>query len=405
MPREPLQTMDFWRVASYGYPNPFRTDEKPQKAWAAFRSFFDYDGQSYKALKEYWESDEAPRGLDPHATESWKQAFEEFGLVYVITRSDTITITPGGRQFFEAAEQKNERDFIWIGLNLILRYPLQGPPPPRRAKSPAHRQSDLLLYRFLYSAMRDLGDYFWWTELQRIFCRVFSTAEAKPAVDIVRNLRAKPHQHTAYPLPTDKIEGAFYNSLNQVPLHAGLNHTVILQDNDSEHYGANESRRRHSINRRHLSLVSTALGDFSGASGCEGSALYVDRLPTAPSFDDEQEYFDYLGAEVPTLAAVTAQAAPQILNLAGDTVFVLKLEDHFRQISAGAHDRLIEGAAMFLCRVARSHRVILSTDMAWTYLVMEKNLVGSNTVRLSLRRARPITNPEPIQQLLEGDNA
>ena len=47
---------------------------------------------------------------------------------------------------------------------------------------PSSRQSDLLLYRFLYSAMRDLGDYFWWTELQRIFCRVFSTSEAKPAV-------------------------------------------------------------------------------------------------------------------------------------------------------------------------------------------------------------------------------
>src|SRR5207244_1281694 len=108
-------------------------------------------------------------------------------------------------------------DFIWIALNLILRYPLQGPPSPRRAKSPAHRQSDLLLYRFLYSAMRDLGDYFWWTELQRIFCRVFSTAEAKPAVEIVRQLRANPHRHTEYELPTDKIEGAYYNSLNQVP--------------------------------------------------------------------------------------------------------------------------------------------------------------------------------------------
>jgi hypothetical protein len=407
MPNAPLQTMDFWRVASYRYPNPFRPEEKPQKAWAALRSFFDYDGQSYKALKDYWESDEAPRGLDAHATESWKQAFEEFGLLYVITRSDTITITPGGRQFFEAAEQKNERDFIWIGLNLILRYPLQGPPSPRRAKSPAHRNSDLLLYRFLYSAMRDLGDYFWWTELQRIFCRVFSTAEAKPAVEIVRQLRASPHRHTEYDLPTDKIEGAYYNSLNQVPLHAGLNHTVIVQDNDSEHYGANESRRRHSIHRPYLSLVSAALGDFSGVTGCGGggSAQYVDRLPTAPSFDDEQEYFDYLGAEVPTLAATTAQAAPQSITIAGDQVFILKADEHFTQVSATALERVVQGAASVLCRVARSHRVIISTDMNWTYLVVEKNLTGSNTVRVSLRRAVPITNPDPIRQLLEGDNA
>jgi hypothetical protein len=397
--------MDFWRVASYGYPNPFRTEDKPRKAWAALRTFYDYDGRSYKALKDFWDSPEAPRDLDSHAIESWKQAFEEFGLLYVITRSDTISITPGGRQLLEAVEQQNERDFIWIGLNLVLRYPLQGPPPPRKAKSLAHRQSDLLLYRFLYSAMRDLGDYFWWTELQRIFCRVFSTAEAKPAVEIVRELRANPHRHIAYPLPTDRIEGAYYNSLNQVPLHAGLNHTVIVQDNDSEHYGANESKRRHSINRHHLSLVSAALGDFAGATACGGSATYVDRLPSAPSFHDEQEYFDYLGAPVPSFTATTAQAVPQAVNLAGDTVFVLKSDEHFRQLSASTQDRVVEGTASVLCRVARSHRVIISTDMAWTYLVVEKSLVGSSTVRLSLRRARPIINPEPIQQLLEGDNA
>lgn len=253
--------------------------------------------------------------------------------------------------------------------------------------------------------MRDLGDYFWWTELERIFCRVFSTAEAKPAVEAVREIRATTHRHTAYQLPTDRRKGAFYNSLNQVANHAGMNHLVLLQDDDSEHYGANESRRRHSINRHYLSLVSTALGDFSGASGCDGSALYVDRLPTARPFTDEQDYFDYLGATVPSLTATTAQAAPQTLNLAGDTVFVLKADEHFRQISASGQERSIEGRASVLCRVARNHRVILSTDMAWTYLVVDKNLAGSNVVRLSLRRARPITNVEPIQQILGGDNA
>ena len=404
MPNAPLQTMDFWRVNSYGYPNVFNTDTKAQEAWATLLSFYDHDNKSYSALKTFWNSSRAPRNLDSHAGESWKATFEEFGLLYVISRSDRVTITPAGKQFREAAEQKNQQDFVWIGLNLLFRYPLHGP-PRGRPKSPAHGQSDLLLYRFLYSAMRDLGDYFWWTELERVFCRVFATGEAKAAVEAVKELRANTERHTSYPLPTDRRKGAFYNSLNQVANHAGMNHLVLLQHDDSEHYGANESRRRHAIDRRFLSLVSTALGDFSEASGCNGSALYVDRLPTARSFDDEQEYFDYLGATVPSLTATTTQAAPQSLNLAGDTVFVLKSGQHFEQVGVNGLDRSLQGKASILCRVARNHRVILSTDMAWTYLVVEKNLVGSNAVRLSLRRARPITNVEPIQQILGDDNA
>jgi hypothetical protein len=396
--------MDFWRVNSYGYPNRFNADTKAQEAWATLLSFFDHDNGSYSTLKAFWSSARAPRNLDAHAVESWKATFEEFGLLYVISRSDRVTITPAGKQFREAADQNSQQDFVWIGLNLLFRYPLHGP-PRGRPKSPAHGRSDLLLYRFLYSAMRDLGDYFWWTELERILCRVFATAEAKPALEAIREIRATTHRFTAYPLPTDRRKGAFYNSLNQVANHAGMNHLVLLQDDESEHYGANESRRRHSINRHYLSLVSTALGDFSGSSGCEGSALYVDRLPTARGFTDEQDYFDYLGAAVPTLAATTAQATPQTLNLAGDTVFVLKSDEHFRQISASGLERSVEGRASILCRVARNHRVILSTDMAWTYLVVEKNLSGANAVRLSLRRARPITNVEPIQQILGGDNA
>jgi len=47
----------------------------------------------------------------------------------------------------------------------------------------------------------------------------------------------------------------------------------------------------------------------------------------------------------------------------------------------------------------------LSTDLNWTYRVVGKDLTGPNTVRLSLRRARPISNIEPIKKLLGGDDA
>jgi len=403
MPDVHLQTLDFWRVNSYGYPNPFSQETKSQEAWLTFKTFCDHENAPYSSLKAFWESKSAPRKLDSHAVESWKATFEEFGLLYVISRSNKVVVTPAGKQFREAVDQQNEQDFIWIGLNLLLRYPLQGP-PRARSKSPAHGDSDVLPYRFLYSAMRDLGDYFWWTELERIFCRVFATSEAKPAVQAVREIRDSPSRLAEFPLPVDKRKGAFYNSLNQVVNHAGMNHLVLIQDNESDHYGASESRRRHLINRQYLSLVSVCLGDSTTPSECKGSAMYVDRLPTAPSFTDEQSYFDYLGASVSSIGMTGTAAVPKIVKLAGDTVFVLKSGEHFEPVSAGAFERQVQGKTYTLCSVARNHRVILSTDLMWTYLVTGKDLIGPDTVRLTLRRARPITNTEPIEALLGGEN-
>ena len=399
--QEHFQIKDFWRVNGYGYPNPFNPDPKSQEAWATFQSFYHKDQGSYDSLKTFWGSHKAPRRLDRHAVESWKAAFEEFGLLYVISRSNTITITPAGKQFHDAAEQQNEQDFVWIGLNLLFRYPMQGPPRGRR-KNPAHRDANILPYRFLHSAMRDLGDYFWWTELERILCRVFSTSAARPAIDAVRHLRANPSKLEEYPLPADKRHGAFYNSLNQVANHAGMNHFVLEQDNESEHYGPNESKRRHFIKRDYLSMVSVALGDPTSLTNCGVSAMYVDRLPTAPALTDEQAYFDYLGAAVPSLKAARATATPKSVALGGDIVFVLKSGEHFESVSADNRERVVQGKTLTLCRVARNHRVILSTDVNWTYLVVGKELAGPTTVRLSLRRARPITNMEPIETLFGG---
>lgn len=404
MPPAFLSIRDFWRVNSYGYPNPFIQESKSQEAWLTFKTFYDHDGSAYSSLKSFWQSNRAPRKLDSHAVESWKATFEEFGLLYVISRSNKVTITPGGRQFFDAAQREREEEFVWTGLNLLLRYPLQGP-PRARSKSPAHDGSNLLPYRFLYSAIRDLGDYFWWTELERIFCRVFSTSESKAAVEAVRAIRQDPSQLADLSLPVDKRKGGFYNSLNQVVNHAGMNHLVLTQDDESEHYGPNESRRRHFINRQYLSLASVALGDSLTPGECSGSALYVDRLPTAPTFHDEQSYFDYLGGPVLSLSTTTTTVAPQTITLAGDSVFVLKLNEHFEPVSTNVLNRTIRGKTYILCRIARNHRVILSSDKMWTYLVSGKDAVGSDTVQLSLRRARPITNVDPIETLLGGEGA
>src|SRR5947209_1709410 len=83
-------------------------------------------------------------------------------------------------------------------------------------------ESHLLLYRFLYSATRDLGDYFWWTELERVLCRVFSTSEASAAIQAIHDIRDDPSRLADLSLPADRRKGKFYNSLNQVVVHAGM---------------------------------------------------------------------------------------------------------------------------------------------------------------------------------------
>jgi hypothetical protein len=403
MPPIPLNVLDYWRVNSYGYPNPFSSDTKSQEAWITFESFFERDGMSYPDLKNYWLSPSAPRRLDKHAVESWKATFEEFGLLYVIARSNVVTITPGGKQIYQAVKERDRDAFVWIGLNLLFRYPVQGP-PRGRDRSPAHGSADVLPYRFLFSAMRDLGDYFWWTELERIICRVFSTSQAKEAVAAVSALREDTSLLKNFELPVENRKWGFYNSLNQIANHAGLNHLVLRQDDTGEHYGATESRRRHFIDRELLPLVSAALGDRTTVSHCAASALYVDRLPTAPTFADEQEYFLYLGAPVPTLAGVAAADAPRLLDLAGDKVLFLKIGKHVERGAQAGSELTVRGRSWVLCQVARGQRVILSSDTRWSFLVLGKSLINSETVELTLRKARPITNVRLIEELFGGED-
>ena len=94
------RALDYWRVNSYGYPCFFSDHEKSQEAWATLLTFFDFT--DYEALKASWSKPGAPRQLSPHAVESWKATFEEFGILFVESRSNRITITPAGIQLREA---------------------------------------------------------------------------------------------------------------------------------------------------------------------------------------------------------------------------------------------------------------------------------------------------------------
>lgn len=387
------RALDFWRVNSYGYPCFFSENEKAQEAWNTLLSFYEFT--DYEALKIYWASNEASRRLSSHAVESWKATFEEFGLLYVESRSNRISITLAGQQIREAADRNDQNEFAWIGLNLLFRYPLRG---PRRPKSEAHRDSDLLLYRFWYAALLDLGGYIWWTELERILCRVFKTNEGIDAIEDVRILRANPDLIQQVNLPTSQRQGAFYNSLNQVAVHAGMNHLLLGSEDAECPYGVTEPRRKHCVRREWLGMIRRALSNNGESDDCSTGGSAIARLPAAPILPDENAYFEYLGARVTPMAATVA-ALPPTIDLKGERVFLLTIGVHYERES----EVLINGPVAALCQLARGQRVILSHDERWTYFVEMKDLIDANNVRVRVRQARPITNIDVIRSL-EGDS-
>ncbi|TNE62680.1 MAG: DUF3883 domain-containing protein [Alphaproteobacteria bacterium] len=279
-----LARKDFWRVSSYSYPNPFSDNAKSREAWETLLSFKKHS--SYANLKAAWAKGDYNRKLTHQGVESWKATFEEFGLLYVLSGTDDIRITPAGQQFFDAGLQGSAEQLEWIGLNLLFRYPLRG---SRRPKSALHGNSDLLLYRFLFSIFVDCDFVLYWPEFERIISKVFYKEEANIALGQVRALRSNVSKVSSYDLPVVERKGAFYNSLNQVMMHASIGYALFDKTNDTV-YPSDESARTHTIPpiKRRLIIDALRLSENAATES-------VAALPAAPEFSSEHEYFDYLG--------------------------------------------------------------------------------------------------------------
>ena len=379
--------MPFWRVNSYGYPSPFSESEKAKNAWETFLSFSEIG--SYGSVKAYWSGTRAPRRIDPHTVESWKAAFEGFGLLFVLSREDEVHITPAGRQVIAAAVAGDEREFARVGLTVLTRYPIQGGPRRPRYRD-ANADADLLLYRFFLSALLDLDGRLSFSEIQHILSPVLRTSDAPAAIESVRRLRRGEATIQDFPLPTRTVRGQFYNSLNQVPNHASLNYLVLNQDRVESPYRAGESDRLFTLSDGWRPLVEEILG---GPSACAAARRWTDRLPAAPVHADERAYFAYLGAPV---APRAPRAGLPTADVAGDTIAVLSERSHYDLVQADGRTPVLVGPAASLCGLARGQRVVLSHDLGWSFLITEKEVAGDDRIRVTARRAKPISDAQPF---------
>lgn len=385
--------METWKVNSYSYPNPFQGSGPADGAWEMFQSFL--GNSSYSSVKAYW-GGKPGRRVSAHSVESWKATFEEFGLLYVLSGADKICITPGGKQLADAAEAGDEREFAWIGINLLLRYPLRGN-ETRRSRGDAFNQSDLLLYWFLLASFLDL-ECIWQSEINRILCEVFRRDKAPEAISLIQQVRDGTRNVSEFIDPTDV--GGVYNAINQVMVHGSLNHMIFTRLRESSAYFDDTMENRWSLNSKYKDIVELALGGqaLPLPIGCGVAVPLIQRMPVAPIFDDEQAYFDHLGATVLPLSNAQKQASINGLSAkdyAGEAVYFLIKGTHFNRIDG----QQIVGPIHLLCKLMPEQRIVVDDDLANTYLVDGKTLSAGGQVTVHIRRARRILDAAYVKSL------
>ncbi|RZK40063.1 MAG: hypothetical protein EOO61_06785 [Hymenobacter sp.] len=310
----------------------------------------------------------------------------------VISRSDEITITPVGEQMQAAVANSDYEQFVWVGLNALLRYPLKGSPRPKPKGGEEQRNSNLLPYAFLMAALLDL-DYLWRAELDHILCRVFTVESAIQAINDIKDLRAGRKQLSDFPIEENTKKGDFYNQINMVLFHLSMGFGLLNKDSQEAYLQGNSLNYKYSIEPVWRDLIEKALGGAALPGGCFVDNSFVSRMPSSLDFSSEQEYFNYLGAGVGTSSATPASFSTA--SLGGTLVPVLVEGKDYTLLDAIT----IRGTVEQFCQISAGQRVIVSHNTKRTFNVESKRRDSSHII-LTLRPAKPLTLTPAISSIL-----
>lgn len=380
--------IDSWRVNSYGYPNPFeevpgRVRANARKAWEMFTSFT--ARTSYRDVKDFW-AVQPRRTVKAHSVESWKATFEELGLLYVPQREDEVFITPGGRQQLRFAADGDLEAFCWVGVNLLLRYPLSGV-PERRSRGPNFASSDLLPYWYLIACLLDNGG-LWQSEFYHL-ATAFTVEAARNCASFIPIVRSDSSRANGLANFNEDMTGGPYNALNQVMVHGSLNHILFSSELQESPYGRRENWWY--VRSEYQDLLEAALGGRV-PSGCAAVSSFVERMPTAAPPIDEIGYFKYLGAEVAP-RGTPPETGMRLRSTTIDDEYVplLKTGEDFMRIDLV----WITGRVAKLCTLTPGMRVICDDDLTRSYKVVHKSLAGPD-VNVQLQPAKKIADPQHL---------
>jgi len=147
-----------WFTSYIGYPNFFETTGNAHELAQVFLRLAGASlvGNTYSESKSLFPE------LDHAQVETKKAAFQEYGLLYVVPRSDVITLTPLGKEISALAPSPNEaqrhRDVIILSLcSALSRYQFNNPSPiGGRRYITRSGSSDVLPYLALYYLFQKL---------------------------------------------------------------------------------------------------------------------------------------------------------------------------------------------------------------------------------------------------------
>lgn len=386
-----------WLVNSYGYPNPFGSS-KAILAWRILLTFA--ENHSLSQLKIAWQNGTYDKMMSASGIGSWKASFEEFGLLYVETRTDLINITPNGKRFIEAGKANDEQGLFEYGIASLLRYPLKGPPsPPRPSRGVEHKNSDILPYWLLYAMMLELDGRLYRKEIDNIISRIFSLSEVEEAVTLIRKLRAG---ELDYSITMNERElashGKFYNTMNQIVVHASMNYLVWNQD-VTPYPHTNENTKVYTFVADKKDYIIQQMGGLAGGFECEEKPSFLARVPEAPAISSELDYFAYLGMNQITTGNVVKDPLVKLFN--GTNYSLLVSDVNYKYVGPLE----ISGTISQLCRLSIGQDLVLSHDTEkWLYKVDKKIRKADGTISIILRTGKPILNKNIIKSLFDNDD-
>lgn len=232
-----------WFTSFIGYPNFFRSTGRGTDLAEVFLKL----GEAAKAGMAYSEAKNLFPDIDSHQVETKKAAFQEFGLLYVIPRSDTITLTPLGHQILDFCSSReiveaNRRNILLALTYGLARYQFNNPLPVggnRREARERSTSSDVLPYLACYYLLHKLKGILTAGEIKGAIFGLQKMADLRALEDAIRNKRTsgQPFEDLAH-LPThrrtaDNLKIYFVS-------HLSLDNEIMVLSKHDELYGGRD---------------------------------------------------------------------------------------------------------------------------------------------------------------------
>jgi hypothetical protein len=272
-----------WFTSAIGYPEFYDGSPNGLALGEAFKTFAEAakNRLTYEEAKGLFDQSE-------HQVETKKAAFQEFGLLYVVPRSNRVSLTPLGAQvaqlISEAPDDKRNRWQVAVALAYGLsRYQFNNPLPVGGNKGRARAESsDLRPYLVAFYMLHRLNGVLTSTEL---FGGLFGVQNGDEVEAMIKTiLRARSRKAPLPPLPDLPANPRTQENLKiYLMSHLGLGSQILTRFEDESLYG--EAQQTFELTQRGYEITAAILDLEWRRWKAHGEP------PSASEFVDETTYF------------------------------------------------------------------------------------------------------------------